>query len=142
MWSIRKCEPNDYPVLVDIWERSVRASHDFLTERVINEIKEALIPEYFPAVELYAVDSNGCMTGFVGIAGDKMEMLFVDSRWKNCGYGSALIEFAKLHGVTKVDVNEQNPAAIEFYKSRGFHFVGRDETDEAGRFYPIVHMSL
>jgi len=54
----------------------------------------------------------------------------------------ALIEFAKQRGVTKVDVNEQNPSALNFYKAKGFRVISRDETDDAGRPYPILHLSL
>lgn len=46
------------------------------------------------------------------------------------------------HGVTKVDVNEQNVSAAGFYAHRGFEVVGRSETDEAGRPYPLLHLSL
>ena len=69
-------------------------------------------------------------------------MLFIDSDLRGQGYGAALIEFAKRRGVTKVDVNEQNPSALNFYKAKGFRIIGRDETDEAGRPYPILHLYL
>lgn len=140
--DIRECSKDDYPVLAAIWERSVRATHHFLTEDSIAEIRAALIPLYFPAVELYAAEDGGAVVGFVGIGGDCVEMLFVDGDMRGHGYGSALIEFAKRRGATKVDVNEQNEAARKFYESKGFAVTGRDAFDEAGRPYPILHMSL
>lgn len=45
-------------------------------------------------------------------------------------------------GVTAVDVNEQNVSAAGFYLHRGFEVVGRSETDEAGRPYPLLHLRL
>ncbi|MBD5243790.1 MAG: GNAT family N-acetyltransferase, partial [Barnesiella sp.] len=33
-------------------------------------------------------------------------------------------------------------SALNFYQARGFRIIGRDETDEAGRPYPILHLSL
>lgn len=69
-------------------------------------------------------------------------MLFIDGDARGRGYGSTLIEFAKENGATKVDVNEQNPMALAFYQSKGFRIVGRDATDDAGRPYPILHLSL
>ena len=57
-------------------------------------------------------------------------------------YGSALIEFAKQEGATKVDVNDQNLSALNFYKAKGFRIISRDETDDVGRPYPILHLSL
>lgn len=128
--------------LLGIWERSVRATHGFLDETAIREIKLVLIPHYFPNVELYAVAEDDSLMGFVGLHGDMIEMLFVDGDCRGCGYGSALIDFAKARGAVRVDVNEQNPLAISFYLAKGFRITGRDNTDDAGRPYPILHMSL
>lgn len=140
--EIAKCNENDYEALAMIWERSVRATHDFLTEKVIDEIKTALIPDYFPNVELYAIADNSTLVGFVGLNSDSIEMLFIDNGHRGKGYGTTLIDFAKKKGATKVDVNEQNPSALTFYEAKGFRIVSRDETDEAGRPYPILHLSL
>lgn len=71
-----------------------------------------------------------------------IEMLFIDSDIRGRGYGSALMDFAMRQGATKVDVNEQNPSALNFYKAKGFRVVARDERDAAGMPYPILHLSL
>ena len=142
MQKIVKCNKADYTTLSAIWERSVRATHDFLDEDTIEEIKVALAPSYFPNVELYAVSYNGALTGFIGLRDDMIEMLFIDGHSRGQGYGSSLIEFALDRGATKVDVNEQNPRALAFYLSKGFKITGRDAADEAGRPYPILHLSL
>jgi len=140
--KIVKCNAKDYRTLAGIWERSVMATHRFLKEDDFFEIKAALIPDYFPNVDLYAIADKGVYAGFIGLGQDSIEMLFIDSDRRGRGYGSALIEFAKQHGATKVDVNEQNPLALNFYRAKGFHIIGRDETDDAGRPYPILHLSL
>lgn len=140
--EIVKCDGDDYETLAGIWERSVMATHGFLKEVDFNEIKAALIPDYFPNVSLYAIADNGVYAGFIGLSHGSIEMLFIDSDRRGMGYGSALVDFAKQQGATKVDVNEQNPFALNFYKAKGFHIVSRDETDEAGRPYPILHLSL
>lgn len=140
--KIVRCNEDDYRTLAAIWERSVMATHDFLKEEYFNEIKAALIPDYFPNVDLYAIADNDEYAGFIGLSSDSIEMLFIDSDRRGIGYGSALIKFAKERGTTKVDVNEQNPSALNFYKAKGFRIIGRDETDDAGRPYPILHLSL
>lgn len=139
---IVRCDKDDYETLAGIWERSVRATHLFLNEATINEIKAALIPDYFPNVDLYAVSDHGFLIGFIGLHGDMIEMLFVDSDSRGQGYGSSLIAFAKEKDATKVDVNEQNPSALAFYLTKGFRIIGRDETDDADQPYPILHLSL
>ena len=136
-----KCDRGDYPALIGIWERSVRASHDFLDEEAIAGIKERM-PDYFANVELFAVSDGDSPVGFIGLHGNRIEMLFVDGDARGRGYGSALIDFAIGRGAAKVDVNEQNPLALSFYRSKGFRITGRDETDDAGRPYPILHLSI
>ena len=116
MRKIERCDAEKYPVLVEIWERAVRATHDFLEEKDIQEIKAALIPEYFPQVEVFVLEDDRCgAVGFIGILGGKIEMLFVDSACHGQGFGTELIEFAINNGATAVDVNEQNPSAVRFY---------------------------
>lgn len=141
-YIIRECREADYSALVDLWERSVRATHAFLSEDDISEIKSKLASEYFPAVDIHILDVNGIPAGFIGVAGDKIEMLFIDSVCQGKGYGTALLDFAIGKGAKLVDVNEQNPAALGFYESKGFRTVSRDPTDDAGRPFPILHLSL
>lgn len=142
MQKIVKCNKENYMTLAEIWERSVRATHKFLDETTISEIKGALIPDYFPNVDLYAISDNDSLVGFIGLHGESIEMLFIDRDCQGHGYGSSLIEFAKARGMTKVDVNEQNPLALAFYLAKGFRIIGRDDSDDAGRPYPILHLSL
>lgn len=141
MNKIVKCQKSDYAILAGIWERSVRATHEFLTENDIESIRQALIPDYFPNVDIYGLSVGGPIVGFIGLSGNKIEMLFIDADKMGLGYGSALMAFAMNRGATSVDVNEQNPAALEFYKSKGFKIIRRDETDEVGRPFPILHLS-
>jgi putative acetyltransferase len=143
--NIRKRIPTDNPVLLEIWLRSVRATHTFLREPDI----EALYPQvrdlYLPAVEDLWVyeDAAGCISGFIGMQHAQVEMLFVDPQRFGQGVGTALLDHAKKRCVTlTVDVNEQNPQAHAFYRHYGFEDIGRSETDSAGRPFPLAHMAL
>lgn len=140
--TIRQAYKADYTGLVDIWERSVRATHHFLSEKDIQSIKAALIPSYFPQVNLFLADINGCTSGFIGIVGDFIEMLFVDAHLIGHGIGSKLIDFAISKGAKRVDVNEQNPHAIDFYIHKGFEISSRDANDSDGRPYPLLHLQF
>ena len=120
----------------------MKATHAFLSDEDLNKIKKALIPDYFPNVNLYALTDSERIAGFIGLSSNLIEMLFIDDSCRGKGYGSALIDFALKQGATKVDVNEQNTSALNFYQARGFKIIGRDETDKAGRPYPILHLSL
>lgn len=135
--------PGEYPQLVQVWRSAVDATHEFLADEHRDEIESRLATDYFPQVDLHVADVDGLPVGFAGVAGESLEMLFVDASQRGLGIGTALLSFVVAEcGVTTVDVNEQNPQALEFYRRRGFTVVGRDEMDDQGRPYPILHMAL
>lgn len=130
--------------LVEVWEEAVRATHDFLSEADIHLLRPLVLPGLLALPALAVVrDAEGTVVGFVGVDGEKMEALFVDPAWHGAGLGRRLAEHAigTLH-VTTVDVNEQNPRAVAFYRHLGFEVVGRSERDGAGRPFPLLHMKL
>lgn len=142
--TIQAANKKRHPELLKVWEASVRATHDFLGEADIAFLKPLILKSYFDAVELRcAVDANGRALGFVGVAGNKVEMLFIAPELRGKGVGALLLEHAvKQQGATKVDVNEQNLQAVGFYQHLGFRIVGRSPTDGQGRPFPLLHLEL
>lgn len=133
----------EYPALVEIWRSAVRATHDFLPASDFERIESNLAANYFPAVTLVVAEVDGQPVGFAGVADGGLEMLFVHDAARGRGVGSALLAETVAHlGVTRVDVNEQNPAAHSFYLGRGFREVGRSELDGDGRPFPLLHLEL
>lgn len=127
--------------LVDIWERSVRATHAFLSEAEIDEIKP-FIPQALAGVEtLVIAEENGEPVGFMGVQDGRLEMLFLDPEARGHGLGRRLLEHGiTCLGVTELTVNEQNPQAVGFYEHLGFKTYRRTELDEEGRAYPLLYM--
>ena len=135
--------PSKYPVLVEIWRSAVRATHGFLDDADFERIEAALSPVYFPAVTLVVAERGGRSIGFAGVSEGILEMLFVMNEARGGGVGSALLaEAIAHHGVTRVDVNEQNAGARDFYLARGFRVVARSPLDGDGRPYPILHLQI
>jgi len=127
--------------LVELWEASVRATHDFLTESDIRRIRPQVSEALLAAADLRIVrDAAGVPIAFMGTEGRRLEMLFVDPACRGAGVGAALVREALERGVTEVAVNEQNPAARGFYERMGFVVCGRSERDEQGGPFPILHM--
>lgn len=141
---IRQATNADHPLLLNIWLRSVRATHHFLQESDI----EALLPQlrdiYLFAVELWiAVDAEDCPLGFIGLNENHVEMLFIEPDLRGKGIGRALLEHARSsRNQMSVDVNEQNPQAVGFYLHYGFFQTGRSPLDGEGRPFPLLHLSL
>ena len=135
---------HELDALTDLWERSVRATHDFLAPEDIPFFRRMVRQEALPAAEIYVIrDSGNGFAAFAGIGADRLEMLFVAPGMRGKGFGRQLVNHITRHcGVRRVDVNEQNPQAAGFYERMGFRTAGRDATDPSGRPYPILHMEL
>ena len=78
--------------LVCVWERSVRASHDFLGEKDVERIK-GYVPRAILGVEhLVVASEDGRPVAFLGAQDGMLEMLFVDAELRGRGIGSALFK--------------------------------------------------
>jgi len=143
MFTIREARPADASALVDVWLRSVRATHSFLAEDDI-QFFLPLVREMLSSSQLelwvLASDAN-TLIGFMGLSGNSLEAMFLDPDHLRAGHGRRLVAHAReLKGALTVDVNEQNPAARRFYEACGFAVVGRSEHDGTGRPFPLLHM--
>jgi putative acetyltransferase len=130
--------------LIDVWEKSVRETHLFLSNKEIDEIKN-FVPMALKSVPHLIIesDANGVPIAFMGIDDRKLEMLFIDPREQGKGLGRKLLEHGITnYGVKEVVVNEQNPQAKGFYEHMGFKVYERSEIDEQGKPYPILFMKL
>lgn len=129
--------------LTMLWERSVRATHDFLHEEDILRIRPQVAEALRSVTDLRIVrDAQGVPAAFMGTEERRLEMLFVDPACRGAGIGAALVRNAFARGVTEVAVNEQNPAARGFYERMGFVMCGRSERDGQGDPFPILYMKL
>lgn len=142
--NIETVEKTDHLQLLAIWEASVRATHDFLAEDNLNELKPLILEQYFDAVDLTcAKNGNDEILGFCGVHDGNIEMLFISPDVRGKGIGALLAAHAiKDQGATKVDVNEQNEQALGFYQHIGFTVTGRSPIDGQGKPYPLLHMAL
>ena len=135
------------PELVDqltrVWERSVRATHAFLSEGEIAEIRP-FVPQALAGVEtLVVAEKDDEPVGFMGVESGRLEMLFLDPDVRGQGLGRQLLAHGiERLGVTELTVNEQNPQAVGFYEHMGFSTYRRTDLDEEGRPYPLLYMRL
>ena len=146
--TIDLIRPEDAERIVEVWEASVRATHDFLENERIEFFRPYVLAEAQRNKEIFcARDEHGQVIGFGGVEPHdgvvKLEMLFVEPSWFGKGVGRQLLEHSVNQlGATVVDVNEQNPQAVGFYQHLGFEVYDRSETDGMGLPYPLLHMRL
>ncbi len=140
--KIQKARAEDHPILLDIWEQSVRASHVFLSEHDIQTLRPIVRDQALPGLEVWVLcNAETEPVGFMGLDGNMLEALFISPTCFGQGGGRALLEHARaMKGPLRVDVNEQNPRAVEFYLANGFAITGRSSTDAQGQPFPLLHL--
>ena len=130
--------------LLEVWERSVRATHLFLSADEVAEIKP-YVPQALREIShlIVAWRADGAPAGFLGVDGRKLEMLFLAPEERGKGLGRKLVQYGmERFDIREVTVNEQNPQARGFYEHMGFRVCQRSEYDEQGKPYPILRMRL
>ena len=135
---------DDMPRLAEVWEASVRATHDFLDEADIDQFRPIVRDELFGTLDLRGVrDESGVLVAFLGVSDTSLEALFVHPDHRGTGIGRRLVRFAVDDlGAQTVDVNEQNEQAVGFYLWMGFEVEARSPVDPVGKPYPMLHLRL
>ena len=129
--------------LLEIWEKSVRETHLFLSNSQIESIKEYVPQAIREVPHLIIIEKEDNPIGFMGIDGQKLEMLFISNEERGKGFGKKLIKYAiENYSINNLTVNEQNPLAKGFYENVGFKVYKRTDNDEQGNPYPLLYMKL
>ena len=140
--KIFRARTTDYQNLIELWERSVTATHGFLRREDILHYRPLILDYYFDSLKLYYFGSRTQITGFIGLKKGFIQMLFVDPAEMNRGIGKSLINYAiQEHRARTVDVNQQNTAALAFYSKMGFEVTGYAAVDSSGKPIPVLSMT-
>ena len=142
-YRIVKYKDSHKTEILSVWEQSVKATHHFLMESDFEQYKKILQNFDFKDLDVFCLEENEKVVGFISIHSEKIEMLFLNPDYIGKGLGRQLIDFAFSNfDIRYVDVNEQNPKATEFYQKIGFEIFDRSEKDDLGKPYPILKMKL
>ena len=129
--------------ILTVWENSVLATHHFLSPKDFIEIKEMLQHFDFENINVFCLNENSKVIGFLALQKFKIEMLFLDPEYMGRGLGRKLLDYAvSNHKANSVDVNEQNTNAKKFYEKFVFKIYERTEKDDFGKNYPLLRMKL
>ena len=130
--------------LFEVWDKSVRETHLFLSDSEIKNIAQ-YIPQALNSIAhlIIAVNNEKKPVAFMGIEKRKLEMLFISPQYRGQGLGKQLLHYGmENYSINELGVNEQNPQAKSFYEHMGFQVYKRTDTDEQGNPYPILYMRL
>lgn len=139
---IRSYRAEDRDRLVDIWLAASRVGHPFLGEERLLAQLEMVRDTYLPMADNWVAEIDGRPAGFIGLLDSFIGGLFVDPEIHGVGIGRGLIEHAaKRLGHLDVGVYADNASAVEFYRRRGFVETSRQETDDEGLPFAVIHMA-
>lgn len=120
---IKKMTVDDIEDIMRIWLDENIKAHNFISKcywvNNYNAVREALLD-----TEVYCFKSKGVVLGFIGLKGDYIEGIFVDSKYQHKGIGRELLDYVKnIKSSLELSVYEKNVAAIQFYKNNGFEII-------------------
>lgn len=143
MLHIRMSRPSEASEIIQIWNSSVDATHDFLTANDRQEIEKEVVGFFSETPVWVAINQDDQPQGFMFLHDGHLEALFVAASSRGLGVGKRLVSHAlTLHPDLSVDVNEQNQQAFGFYQHMGFEVTGRSGQDNQGRPYPLLHLRM
>ena len=93
-----------------------------------------------PSAEVWVLETDGAIIGVLVLDGNWIEQLYIDPTRTNHGFGTALIEQAKVEHPEALELwtFESNRGAQRFYERHGFRAVGRTDGDNEER-EPDIH---
>lgn len=140
MLTHKKAVLDDYPKVLEVWGKSVKETHNFLSQKDFVFYQEA-IPNYLNAVELLLWYDDEQLLGFSGTQDEELAMLFLNPEFMGKKYGSKiLVWLLENKNIQKIDVNAQNKNAKAFYLKHGFTIDSENQIDGFGKNYPILHL--
>ncbi len=142
--EVREKTPLLTEQLTEVWEKSVKATHLFLSEDEVEKIKK-YVPQALNGIAhlIIAEAPDSRPVAFMGIEGKTLEMLFIAPEERGKGLGKKLIRYGiENYSVNELSVNEQNPLARGFYEHMGFCVYNRTDHDGQGNPYPLLYMKL
>lgn len=79
---------------------------------------------YLPMSEVYLAEHNQQICGFIALLDNQIAAIFVSPQHQEKGIGTRLIQYAQaIRTELKLNVYQENPKSVQFYKSLGFEIL-------------------
>ena len=117
---IRKLLNRDIDRVADIRLKTNLKAHYFISNQYWKSNYE-LVKEMMSQSEVYVLEVDKMIQGFVGLNDEYIEGIFVSDEMQSCGIGKLLLDYIKDKKVSlRLNVYQKNARAISFYQREGF----------------------
>ncbi len=128
---IRRMKKEDLDKAAEIWLDTNQKAHSFIPAQYWEDHFE-LVKAQLPQAEVYVYEDEGSrqIQGFVGLNGDFIAGIFVQSQAQSRGIGTMLMSFVKnIRKQLTLNVYQKNAAAVRFYQREAFE-IREERNDE------------
>lgn len=119
---IRKFEEKDIDGVMKLWLNGNIEAHSFIPSKHWTDNYE-MVKTLLPQAEIFVHENDDTknLDGFIGLSGNYVEGIFVDSSVQSKGIGKSLLDHAKRKfSSLKLKAYLKNTRAISFYQREGF----------------------
>ena len=126
---IRKLESNELEIVMEIWLDTNINNHDFINTSYWKE-NYNLVKEMLPDAIIFVYEDNNQIQGFIGLMGNYIAGIFINSNSQSKGIGKALLNYVKeYNSELLLQVYKKNLRAVNFYLREDF-VVSKEQIDE------------
>ena len=126
---IRKLESNELEIVMEIWLDTNINTHDFINTSYWKE-NYNLVKEMLPDAIIFVYEDNNQIQGFIGLMGNYIAGIFINSNSQSKGIGKALLNYVKeYNSELLLQVYKKNLRAVNFYLREDF-VVSKEQIDE------------
>ncbi|MCT4636862.1 MAG: GNAT family N-acetyltransferase [Bacteroidales bacterium] len=113
---------NEYYELINIWNQSMSATHQFIDKDDITLLRKKTLIDMFDKCDMVCIRTeDNSIVGFLGVNNKMVEMLFVSPLYIHSGIGKRLLKFAVDEmAANQLYVFQENTRAVKFYEEFGF----------------------
>ncbi len=129
---IRKFQEADAKQVMQIWLKGNADAHSFISNEYWKSNFD-IVKEQLSRAEVYVLESEKSILGFIGITDGYIAGIFVDSCCRSCGIGGQLLDYAKKkHNCLSLNVYKKNGRAVSFYLRKGFTVLSEQTDSDTG----------
>lgn len=127
---IRKYEGSDKEQVMQLWLNTNLQAHNFISEDYWKENYKN-VAEMLEAAEIYVMEFNHEIKGFIGLMDEMIAGIFVDVNSQSRGIGKQLLDYVKVQKTQlQLCVYKKNERAFNFY-SRELFEIQKEQVDES-----------